>query len=160
MLSTPPAFVLSQDQTLQLLSPDQSLGSHQKFQGLDFNLFRPHPFGMRRIRLGPPQCCSVFKDQFRLVLPPSRRFRRASTLPCFSTAVKNFFIFLSGRPPPHCPLTGSVFPIHLRGISGDGERIYRIPEPPSTAFFRECAFFLCGGFKLASPTFAGLSTMV
>ena len=43
VLSTPPAFVLSQDQTLQLLFPDQSLGSHQKSQGQVLNCFRPHP---------------------------------------------------------------------------------------------------------------------
>ena len=99
VLSTPPAFVLSQDQTLQLLSPDQSLGSsHQKFQGPDFNLSCRSPTSIRLRRLFRP-ASMLFSFQRSTPAHPAAVpavFGGHPSYPAFQPPSRTFLFFLSG----------------------------------------------------------------
>jgi len=114
--------------------------------------FLPRPGGLR---LGPPQCCSVFKDHFRPQLSspafplrlsvfsrPLLRGGPAFYLVSFPPS-RTFLFFLSGffslrRPRP----SASAFRLQLRS-SGDEARIYSIhPSQVNYFFLASDVFFL------------------
>ena len=63
VLSTPPAFVLSQDQTLQFNILTNHLIQKKFKDWTSTNKNTMQPEGRSRLCIGPLECCLVFKDQ-------------------------------------------------------------------------------------------------
>lgn len=86
MLSTPPAFVLSQDQTLQLyiLTNHLKLKLKKSRIGLQQKIAATAHSCFGLLCIGPPYYCSVFKDQLRIAAA-------TANIICFVFKVKLYF---------------------------------------------------------------------
>ena len=87
VLSTPPAFVLSQDQTLQLyiLTNHLKLKLKKSRIGLQQKIAATAHGCFGLLCIGPPYYCSVFKDQLRIAAA-------TANIICFVFKVKLYFL--------------------------------------------------------------------